>query len=311
VTDQGAGPRVADQRAADERGVDQPVGSQDGFVDDDRDGYRDGVIESEDPYAEDSYTAGPAGATGRTPDDAATAGATAVAEPDQPGRLDQQGAAGAQQPGAAGAFGDPGAAGRHAGVDEPLPPAGTQPVDEPVGRHAGAEPVADDTRLGGDPAGSDIDDPARGWESSDPSRPDTVPAEGGVAPTGATAEPVDRVGADAPRQDGLGAEAPRQDGFGAETPRQAPPAPGADPTTPGNPPSSTAVPPADARPGADVPPADAGRGDVPPPAAPPLDEDPARDRLAPEERPQPEQSKGFFDKVRDKVDEVRDDRRRS
>ena len=26
-----------------------------------------------------------------------------------------------------------GAAGRHAGVDEPLPPAGTQPVDEPVG----------------------------------------------------------------------------------------------------------------------------------------------------------------------------------
>ena len=47
------------------------------------------------------------------------------------------------------------------------------------------------------------------------------------------------------------------------------------------------------------------------PAAPPVDPGHERGHLAPEERPQPEQGKGFFDKVRDKVDEVRDERRRS
>ena len=64
---------------------------------------------------------------------------------------------------------------------------------------------------------------------------------------------------------------------------------------------------------ADVPPADPARGDVPPadPAAPPAETSHERGHLAPEERPQPDQGKGFFDKVRDKVDEVRDDRRRS
>jgi hypothetical protein len=147
------------------------------FGDGNRDGFRDGVIESEDSYADGATTTQP------------QHGGTGQQRFDEPGaRLDEPGTTTST----GGLAGTPVEPAPNADVDQPG--AGVTSAGAPAGGPAGSSPVVgandsspavgtnDSTRGWETESSTSQVEPApeaaRGWESSDPARPDVVRGDG-------------------------------------------------------------------------------------------------------------------------------------